>query len=251
VNEHTGRNIPCSNKVLIPVFFILVHSILSGQNNITIYLIPGQGSDCRIFDSLVFDSFYDVRILEYGTPAKGATMQDFAKTLACQIDTSREVILIGHSLGGMLCSELSEILRVKKTIIVSSAKNRHELPFRYRFQQFIPFYKVVPKKMLVKGALMIQPIVEPDRKSNEEVFNSMLSGKDPDYMRRTIEMIIKWNRKSNSGKIYHLHGTDDHTLPLKRVSPDYVVKDGSHMMILTRGKEINNIINIILHEDRD
>jgi len=60
-------------------------------------------------------------------------------------------------------------------------------------------------------------------------------------------MIIKWKRTSNSGKIIHIHGTKDHTLPFRNISdPDYVIKNGSHMMTLTRADEISKLLNEIL-----
>lgn len=59
-------------------------------------------------------------------------------------------------------------------------------------------------------------------------------------------MIINWDRKTSSDKIVHIHGTKDHTLPYRKVKSDYTISKGSHMMTLTKGKEINDILNEIL-----
>jgi pimeloyl-ACP methyl ester carboxylesterase len=215
----------------------------------TIYFFPGQGSDKRIFDSLKIDPAYELKYVEYGTPENNVTLAGFAKQLSSQIDTSRKFILVGVSLGGMICSELCEIVKPEKTIIISSAKNRNELPFRYRFQKAIPLYKLFPGKALLAGAKIAQPLVEPDRNKNKETFKSMLYAKDPVYVKRTIGLIINWDKRKNSGKIYHIHGNNDHTLPLKKIKEaDHVVDNGSHMMTLTRSEEISAILNTILKQ---
>jgi esterase/lipase len=155
--------------------------------------------------------------------------------------------LLGVSLGGMICVELNEILKPEKTILISSAKNRNELPFRYKFQNKTPIYKLFPGSFLLAGAKILQPIVEPDRKKNKNTFKKMLAKKNANYMKRTVQIIINWEREYNCKKVFQIHGNNDHTLPIKKIkSPDYIIENGSHMMTLTRAKEINLIINEIL-----
>lgn len=226
---------------------ILIFVSCFGQAKSTIYCFPGQGSDRRIFDSLSIDPSFQIKIIEYGTPEKGMTMQSFAKQLSGQIDTTTAFILLGVSLGGMICTELAEIIKPEKTIIIASAKNRTELPFRYTFQKTIPIYKLVPGVLLLFGAKILQPIVEPDRNKNKETFKSMIAGKSPTYLRRTVKLLMDWSRVSNSNKIYQIHGTNDHTVPFRKIkAPDYVIEKGSHMMTLTRGKNISESLNTIL-----
>ena len=213
------------------------------QQKTTIYFIPGQGADKRLFDSLTIDSRFTKKYIEFTLPEKGTTLKQYAKSISTQIDTSQAYILVGVSLGGMICVELSELLKTDKVIIISSAKNRNELPFRYKFQKAIPIYKLFPSKVLWLGAKFLQPLVEPDRKHNKETFKSMLSAKDPKFIKRTIDMIIRWDRETNSKTITHIHGDNDHTLPITKVKCDYVISNGSHMMTLTRGKEISAILN--------
>ncbi|TNE55839.1 MAG: alpha/beta hydrolase [Bacteroidetes bacterium] len=187
--------------------------------------------------------------MEYGTPDKHMNMNSFAQRLSGHIDTTQDFILIGVSLGGMICVELNEILNPKKTIIISSAKNRNELPARYKFQKAIPIYRLFPGGILLAGAKMLQPIVEPDRNKCEDTFKSMLSKKNAVYMKRTVNLIINWDREINTKPIYHIHGTNDHTLPIKKIKLlSYTLDKGSHMMTLTRAKEINNILNAILND---
>lgn len=205
------------NKKAIIFLFTIAPLFLFSQTKGTVYLLPGQGADRRLFDSLTIDNNYKVKVVEYGTPSKELNMQLFAKEISKQIDTTEDYILIGVSMGGMLCVELSEILNPTKTIIISSAKNNTELPKRYRFQKNIPVYKIVPGSVIKIGAKTLQPIVEPDRNNNEETFKSMLSSKSSTYMSRTVSLIINWDRTVNNSEIIHIHGSNDHTIPLRNI----------------------------------
>jgi hypothetical protein len=218
------------------------------QEKPIIYLFPGQGSDERLFDSLKFENQPDIVHIKYPIPEKGTSLQDYAKKISSQIDTSHHYILIGVSFGGMIISELMDFLNPQESIIISSAKCRSELPFRYRFQKTIPIYKIIPPKLMLAGARFLQPVVEPDRNTNKVTFKRMLSSKDPLYMKRTVEMIIKWEREIKQEKMIHIHGTKDHTIPIRNINPDHIIENGSHMMTLTQPSPINKILSSYLNE---
>jgi pimeloyl-ACP methyl ester carboxylesterase len=143
-------------KTILIVIILSLNTVGFSQSTTTIYLFHGQGSDQRIFDSLVFDSIYSIERIHYDIPEKGATMESFARQLSKQIDTTKPFILIGMSLGGMLCAELQEIMDPEMVVLISSAQNRSELPFRYRFQRIIPLYEIIPAPWLLAGAKWVQ-----------------------------------------------------------------------------------------------
>ena len=220
----------------------------SQEAKLTVYLIPGQGSDYRIFNNLDLGDNYDIKFIHHCIPEEGMSMLDYAKELSFQIDTTVPFVLIGVSIGGMLSVEISQLYKPEKVILISSAKCRIELPGRYRFQKCIPIYKLVSGKMSKKGALFLQPIVEPDRDNQKDVFIAMLNDKDPDFLKRTITMIMEWERIEYPEQIIHIHGDNDKTIPVRNVDYDFLVKDGSHMMVLTRGDEISKLVLDILQK---
>ncbi|MEQ1732506.1 MAG: acyl-CoA thioester hydrolase/BAAT C-terminal domain-containing protein [Bacteroidia bacterium] len=234
-------------KTALTLIFSLTFLTVFGQIKTTIYCFPGQGANKHIFDSLSIDTSYCLKIIEYETPRKNATLNEFALQFCSVIDTTQPFVLLGVSLGGMICVELAEVLKPQKTIIISSAKNRNELPFRYKFQKAIPLHKIFSGSLILAGAKLLQPIVEPDRRKNKATFKQMLASKNPTYMKRTVGLIINWERIENSTKIYHIQGTNDHTLPLKKIkNVDHTINNGSHLMTLTKAKEVSLVINKIL-----
>jgi pimeloyl-ACP methyl ester carboxylesterase len=233
-------------KIAVLILFLHLLQIVSAQNVTNVYFFPGQGSDERLFSMIKLDSNFHAVYITYPVPERKTTLKEYAMLVSKQIDTSQKFILVGVSLGGMICTELADIFKPEKIIIISSAKCRKELPFRYKFQKAIPINKLIPKRLIKIGAQILQPIVEPDRKKNKIVFKSMLKSKSPKYYKRTVNMIINWNRKTYNENIIHIHGTKDHTIPIRNIKCNYKIEKGSHMMTLTRGEEINELIRTII-----
>lgn len=238
-------------KRLVSIFallFCLANSF--GQTYATIvYFFPGTGSDERLFSKIILPEGHVAKFVKYHVPQRRTVMGDYAAELAKQIDTTQGFILVGVSVGGMFCTELADVLKPQKIIIISSSKCRKELPRHYRLQRYIPFNKLFGARFIKFFSPAAQAIVEPDRKKYKTIFNAMLRAKNPKYLKRTINMIINWNRTIYSPEIIHIHGTKDHTLPLKNISPSVIIHDGSHMMTLTRGEEISEVINGILKKE--
>ncbi len=211
-----------------------------------VYLIPGLGTDNRVFNNLTFDSHYTVHHVELVLPKEKSSMADYARQLSVQIDTSSPFILIGTSLGGMLATEMADFLNPEKIIIIASAKTAKELPYRYRVQEKLPLKKVVTGNMIKSGTLFLQPIVEPKRNNEKETFIAMLGDKDPEFMKHAVHMIINWDRTAHSDKIIHIHGNKDKTIPIRNVRYDYLIKGGSHVMTLAQAEEVNKVLKEVL-----
>lgn len=211
-----------------------------------VYLFPGQGSDERIFEKIILDSNFRRVLVQYPEVAKGETMTSFAKRILPQINTGQPFVLNGVSMGGMICSELLNWVHPEKTILISSAETAEQLPKRYKFQRKLPLNKIVPKRCIKMGARMLQPLVEPDSKTRKETFQQMLKDKSPRYYKRTVNMIIHWDGEMAKAETIQIHGSEDHTIPIKNLTPEYVVEGGSHMMTLTQGELINQMILEIL-----
>jgi pimeloyl-ACP methyl ester carboxylesterase len=212
-----------------------------------VYLVPGQGSDGRIFKNIEITG-KEMVILEWVLPEKNETMNSLARRMAEKIDTTQPFAIVGVSLGGMIACEMSTFLSPQKVIIISSASGREEIPRRYRFMKYLPVYKIIPAGWIKAGAKIAQPLVEPDRNKEKETCKAMLRAKDKRFLKRTIHCIVNWDPppQDSTKKIIHIHGTSDHTLPARRVRADFLIDRGSHMMTLTRGEEISALLDKLL-----
>ena len=250
--DRTWISISCPevHRILISILLVLHPTLMQGadlhKSDTIVYLFPGQGSDERLFKGLKLPSGYDTVHISYPVPEKRESLSEYALRFTEMIDTSTPYILLGVSLGGMICTELSDTLSPLSTIVISSAKSSFELPDRYTIQKHLRINRILPKRLIKGSARLLQGIVEPDRRQNKSTFKDMLKQKDPLYLKRTVDMIVTWERTSYSEHIVHIHGDRDNTIPIKNVSFDFLLEDGSHMMMLTRAPDINLVLAYIL-----
>jgi hypothetical protein len=139
--------------------------------------------------------------------------------------------------------EIGKFLKPQKIILISSAKCRKELPLRYKFQKVIPMYAIFSGRFYKRMANKARPVFEPDCRQYDSLFRAMIGRKNKDFMKRSIKMICRWNNKVIPSNVIHIHGTNDHTLPYRRIKNAVEIKNGSHMMVYTRADEITSLLN--------
>jgi pimeloyl-ACP methyl ester carboxylesterase len=235
-------------KPSILIYTLILATTINAQNTKTnVYCLHGQGSDTRLFTHFRLDTtIFKVHLIALPMPDYADNMAQFATKILPQIDTTQAFILVGVSLGGMVAVEVNEQIRAQKVVLISSAKSSKEIPFRYRFMHFLPIYALIPPVFYKIGAKIMQPIIEPDRRRQAAIFKSMLSDKNALFLKRSTRLIVNWRRTKSAENITQIHGTKDHTLPFKNRHPNYTVKNGSHMMMLTEGEKLSALINQIL-----
>jgi pimeloyl-ACP methyl ester carboxylesterase len=214
-----------------------------------VYLVTGQGFDQRVFNNIKLTQNFDTVHIIYTDPGKAHKLEDYARLLANQIDTTEKFSLIGVSFGGMICTEMCEFLNPEKVIIISSAKCRKEIPKLYKFFRYFPVNYVLPAFIYKAGGQTLRPIFEKDDAQTNGLFKEMLHDNNPKVLRYSTNMIINWNKKTYSDKIVHIHGEIDHTLLLKNIKANYIIEGGTHLMVYTRADEINPLVNKLLNSE--
>lgn len=235
----------------LPILCILflTHASIAQNKITTVYLLSGQGSDERIFKNLSFDSAYNIRYLPYLLPEEDENMHDFAYRMSKQIDTTSPFVIIGVSLGGMIATEMTSFISPEKVILLSSASSSDEIPKQYSFFRKSALHKEIPAWVFKNATYILQPSYEPDRNFERATCQDMIKDKNALFMKRATHLIVTWTRTEaeNAGKsIVQIHGDIDHTLPIKNITADYIIKNGSHMMTLMNAVEISDLLLIIL-----
>lgn len=248
LNYHflSSKHVIMKSSILICT--LILATIINAQNPKTnVYCLHGQGSDTRLFTHFRLDSTaFNLYLITLPMPDCGGNMAQLATKILAEIDTTEAFILVGVSLGGMVAVEINEQFRAQKVVLISSAKSSKEIPFRYRFMHFLPIYRLIPRVLYKVGARLMQPIIEPDRRRQAAIFNAMLSDKNALFLKRSTRLIVDWQRTNSANNIVQIHGTKDHTLPIKKTHSDYTIKNGSHLMMLTEGEQLSALVNQIL-----
>ena len=168
-------------------------------------------------------------------------MQSYAKKFLPQIDVSKSFCLLGVSFGGMLCTELSNMITSKKTFLISTSKTRKELPWFIKLLKHIALHKIISEKQHRKMAYQGRWVVGFGKAYIPE-FLGMVNSMTKNYFKYCINIIVNWDNTQFPKNAIHIHGDADILLSRKFVKADYVIRNGSHAMIVFQAEEINKII---------
>ncbi|MEO6135652.1 MAG: alpha/beta hydrolase [Ginsengibacter sp.] len=209
-----------------------------------IYCISGFGADERLFSHLNFGDNY-VHFIQWKIPLPKETMVDYVARMAEEI-VHPNPILAGISFGGMVSIEIAKTISIEKIILISSVKNFHEMPLYMRLTGKSKINKIFP----LKPYSFLEPIENYNLGiTNEEeksLANEYRKNINPIYLDWSINEIVNWKNDWRPENLLHIHGSNDHIFPLKKIKADYVIPDGGHFMVMNKADEVSQILKEIL-----
>ena len=210
-----------------------------------IFLISGLGADERMFQRLKFQNFEPV-FIKWITPKKNETISEYAWRLLPQI-TEENPIIIGLSLGGMIAIEITKHIKTEKIILISSAKNKFEIPKLYKFAGFLKLNKLIPKQLFKETNPFIYWLFGAETKEDKTLLKKVLKDTDLHFAVWAIHEILNWKNDYSPENLFRIHGNKDLLLPLKVLSPDFQIINGSHIMVLNKDSEVSAALQKILN----
>ncbi len=178
---------------LLNIVFLLCFFGSKSQPNInqlTVYLIPGMGTDERIFEELHFNhTNISKKTIEWAPYEDCNSLEEYAKKLISQVDTSKPFILIGVSMGGMLAMEMGEIIYPERLILISSAKSDSELPCKYKLGRYIPLHNLTNDKLLTILSKSNSPFKDVWNPNDVALYQSMLRTCGADFLTWQMDAI--------------------------------------------------------------
>lgn len=210
-----------------------------------VYLIPGLGGDKRMYAGQLA-RFPHTKVLEFINPLPKETISSYAKRLAEGIDTSEDFMLVGVSLGGILAQEISMHYKPKKVVVISSVKSRSELPIWMRVFKYIPLPKLIPGKLYLWMFMLLMWVKTLGSRSNHIIANLKNMAKDanPTFVYWAANQVVRWQNPMENFQAHHIHGTHDNLFPIRRIKNlGTRVEGGTHAMILTHVRQINQVLD--------
>jgi hypothetical protein len=65
---------------------------------------------------------------------------------------------------------------------------------------------------------------------------------DPKFVKWALTAITTWKTTTRPGNLFHIHGTADKVLPIRFITPDYVLQGGEHLIVFSRSEMISEIL---------
>lgn len=214
------------------------------------YLIPGVGADETIFKHIQFPKGYKTKSIvweknkNYDEP-----LAEYVKRLLPQFDFQHDIYLCGLSFGGIVCTELSKIISVKRIIIISSIKTMYERPIKIGVLKYLQFYRFVPGKVLAKINFWHRWAFGKLNREEKQLVNYMLAKIDIPFNEWAVHQAIIWGNIHPVQNMIHIHGDADKIFPINYIRSCHKIKGGTHFMIINKAEEINKIIENELNKE--
>jgi hypothetical protein len=221
------------------------------MSKIHVYFMPGMAASSSIFERIHLPAeTFEIHLLEWVLPKKNESLKEYAKRMAENIK-HENVILVGVSFGGILVQEMKPFVNPKKVIIISSVKSNAELPTRMKIAKTTKAYKLIPTKLFENIELLAKYAFGSSiLKQRLKLYEKFLSVRNTIYLDWAIEQIINWDRTEIDDEVVHIHGEADEVFPLKHISKSINVKGGTHIMIITKYRWLNENLPKIMLEDK-
>ena len=216
------------------------------MSKIPVYMMPGLAASTAIFERIKLPEVdFEIHLLEWEIPLEKESLLDYAKRMAEKI-THPNPVLIGVSFGGILVQEIARFIKVRKVIIISSAKSNLEFPRRFKLGKTTKAYKLIPMSLLLNLENLAKFSFGAAINKRIKLYEKFLSVRDIRYLEWSVEQVILWDRTIVDKNVIHIHGDADDVFPIKYIKDCIVVKGGTHVMILNKYKWLNENLPFII-----
>ena len=200
--------------------------------------MPGMAANSKIFEFIKLPKNFKLHYLEWNLPEANDDLSSYVNRLSKKIH-GQNIILVGQSFGGIIVQEISKIINVKKVIIVSSVKSRHELPLMMQLSKKTKAYKFLPLNWIDDFESLVTFVFGPMVKKRISLYRKYLSFRDENYLKWAIHQIVNWEQNKPDKNTIHIHGTHDLVFPSIYIKNAIFVKGGNHAMILRKASWFN------------
>ncbi|WP_304343168.1 alpha/beta hydrolase [Chryseobacterium koreense] len=204
------------------------------------YIFSGLGVDRRVFDNIDFSGF-NVEFIDWIDPRKNESLTSYATRVSKKI-IDQNPTLIGLSFGGIVAVEIAKIIKVKKVILIASAKTKYELPKIYRIAGKLRLNKFLPMSILKKQHFFINWMFGVQNKTEKRLLKTILKETNPYFLTWAINEIANWKNENTIENTIHIHGNKDRIIPIKNVKSNFIIENGGHFMTVNKAKEIEKIL---------
>lgn len=209
--------------------------------------MPGLAASSAIFEKIsLSEAIFETILLEWEIPLDNETLSQYSKRIADKI-VHPNPVLIGVSFGGILVQEMAQFITARKVIIISSVKSNLEFPKRMKVAKATKAYKLIPTNLFANIESLSAFSFGSKINQRLKLYEKFLRVRDKHYLDWAVEQVILWERTVADEGVIHIHGDEDDVFPIKNIQNCMVVKGGTHVMILTKYKWLNeNLPKIIL-----
>lgn len=217
--------------------------LIESANVSKLYCLSGLGTDERAFKHIHIEGVELIHIpwIDF---KKNESLQSYAKRLFEVTQPEDDYNLIGLSFGGMIAAEWEKIKAPKTLILLSTMRDKRDLPGYLRVAGLLNLHKIFPMSFLSYPNFISYFIFGVTNNENKPVFKDILHDTDPAHLKWAMNAIVNWTNYDKSNGI-RIHGNQDRLLPMKN-GMDHVIVGGGHMIVLNHADKVSKVIEELI-----
>jgi len=208
------------------------------------FLIPGLALNPEVTGNIEMPDYEKIYI-RWIDPAGDESMKSYAYRIIdiYQIPSDESILIVGHSMGGLLAQQIALIRPHARLILISTVKNAQEIPWKIRFLRHGFAYHLASKSLILKTLSLWGWYHGYNEPELQNALTSEVESLSNAYLIWAYKQIIHWNGLPLQNDFIHIHGDMDKTFPIENISNCLTLSGGDHLMIYKRAQEINNLIS--------
>jgi pimeloyl-ACP methyl ester carboxylesterase len=202
-------------------------------------LVPGLNGDHRVFSQQSL-AFPDALIVAWIAPRADEGLQQYAARLARSLDLSGPCVVAGVSFGGIVALEMARYLDARMCILIASSRDPQGLPYILRLLRPVAARVPLP---LVTGSVIAGWATACAALPDVRRRIRRLSPEQKTFQRWALRALLTWHPTTPAAcSILQVHGDRDNRFPDGASRAERVVHGAGHLVTLTHGDEVNQIL---------
>ena len=206
-----------------------------------VFTIPGLGFTPDLFGRLDLGG-YEVTHLAWSEPSRRQPLADYVRALAEPIAAAGPsgVAILGHSFGGVVAQEIAAQVPVAKLILISSVRERVEMPLWLRLARPLGLPWWIRKSILLGTLELWGAHYGYGAREDRDLVRRMISTQSDRALSWSLRALSMWRgADATAAEIHQIHGDRDRTLPFARQRHrDVVIEGGTHFLVWQRADEV-------------
>ena len=210
-----------------------------------LYIISGLGADAKVFSRIKFNENIKPIHIDWLIPEREEDFYHYTRRMAEKIDTSEPFCLLGYSFGGIVAQEINKLKPAEKVVILGSIRSDKDKSKLIKAGMLTKILRLLPESAFSENAILtysyLRKMIEPKNPKVLEYFRV----RNAYYLKWSMEKITEWQSEETQG-VVQIMGDKDIVFPLKNCSPDYIIRNGTHLFPLTHSAEVSRILREVL-----
>lgn len=205
-----------------------------------IHAFSGLGADETAFAKLVL-SPHQLVYHPWPKEMPALSIMEYAEQVASTIK-EEDPVLLGLSFGGIFAIEVAKHLQNAQVVLISSVSRRSEIPLYIRMAGRLKLYYLIPPILYITPNTFLLKAFGAKSPALQSWLVNIVKSSSVSFNKWAVRELLEWKNTVPPSQLLHIHGTQDHVLPLKKnMSVDTSLK-GGHLIVLTHAKEISEVI---------